>query len=53
MKVLYVKKAWNRAVFFKTPSVTSYQFSTGGLRGLVVRHEEGVDLNTLRLIFQH
>lgn len=39
------------AVFSKTPSGTGYQFSLGGLLGLMVGREEGVELNILGLIF--
>ena len=38
-------------MFSKTPSGTGYQFSLGGLLGLMVGREEGVELNILGLIF--
>ena len=39
------------AVFSKTPSGTGYQFSLGGLLGLMIGREEGMELNILGLIF--
>ena len=39
------------AVFSKTPSGTGYQISLGGLLGLMIGREEGMELNILGLIF--